>query len=218
VCASAAPPRFTPVLWEELVDAWGLSADEAASVDRREGTSCGMCGAHLRSWGLADALLSSVGWEGSLASWVASAPPCRLLEINQAGDLSEWLARMPNRELVEYPEVDMQHLPFADASWDLVVHSDTLEHVDDPIAALRECRRVLVAGGSLCFTIPIIPGRLTRSRRGMAPSFHGTERDPAYLVATEYGADFWVDILAAGFRELRIVVSQWPDAIALIAQ
>lgn len=98
------------------------------------------------------------------------------------------------------------------------MHSDTLEHVDDPSAGLRECRRVLVAGGSLCFTIPIVPGRLSRSRKGMSPSYHGTEADSAYLVATEYGADFWVSVLGAGFSELRIVANQGPDAIALIAR
>jgi SAM-dependent methyltransferase len=218
VCASTAPPSFAPVLWAELIDAWGLSADEAASVDRREGTSCSACGAHLRSWGLAAAVLSSVEWSGSLRSWVETAPPCRLLEVNRAGDLTQWLSQLSRHELVEYPRVDMQHLPFAAGSWDLVVHSDTLEHIDDPCAGLRECRRVLVAGGSLCFTIPIVPGRLSRSRKGMVPSYHGTEAEPAYLVATEYGADFWVSVLRAGFSELRIVASQGHDAIALVAR
>jgi SAM-dependent methyltransferase len=211
-------PSFTPVLWPELIDAWGLSTEEAASVDRREGTSCGACGAHLRSWGLAAAVLACVESGGSLAEWVATAPSCRMLEINRAGDLTQWLARLPCHELVEYPQVDMRRLPYADSCFDLVVHSDTLEHVEDPSAGLRECRRVLDVGGSLCFTIPIIPGRLSRSRKGMPPSFHGTEAEPAYLVATEYGADFWVGVLAAGFSELRIVATQGTDAVALIAR
>jgi len=41
---------------------------------------------------------------------------------------------------------------------DLIVHSDTLEHVDDPVAALTECRRIATPSGACCFTIPIIAG------------------------------------------------------------
>src|SRR5208282_3830755 len=42
----------------------------------------------------------------------------------------------------------------------LVIHSDTLEHVERPVRALEECRRVLAPGGRVCFTVPIIVGRL----------------------------------------------------------
>jgi ubiquinone/menaquinone biosynthesis C-methylase UbiE len=141
----------------------------------------------------------------------------QVLEINRAGDLTPWLEQLPNHQLVEYPDVDMQHLSFADKQWDLIIHSDTLEHVDDPGAALKECHRVVAPSGAVCFTIPIIPGRLTRRRDNMTSSFHGSARDRAYKVITEYGADFWAGVLDAGFKEVRTVASQWPDAVALIA-
>ncbi len=44
---------------------------------------------------------------------------------------------------------------FPSASFDVVVCSDVIEHVDDPHAMLREIRRLLVPGGRLVITTPI---------------------------------------------------------------
>ena len=49
---------------------------------------------------------------------------------------------------------DMQALPHADGAFDLVVHSDTLEHVPDPVRGLAECRRVLKPRGLLILETP----------------------------------------------------------------
>lgn len=210
--------EFRPVLWESLIEEWELSEDEARRIDLREGQSCAACGAHLRSMALTVALLDTVGCDGSLESWVSSQPTIRILEINRAGDLTPWFDRLPNHRLVEFPETDMHDLPFPDDHWDVVVHSDTLEHVDDPLVALTECRRVLRPAGALCFTIPIVPGRMTRRRDDMPPSFHGSEDDPLYRVVTEYGADFWPTVLDAGFGNLQLFAAYWPDAMALVAR
>lgn len=49
---------------------------------------------------------------------------------------------------------DAQHLPFADAAFDAVVCTETLEHVADDAAAMWEIARVLRPGGLLLASVP----------------------------------------------------------------
>lgn len=52
---------------------------------------------------------------------------------------------------------DGHSLPFADASFDVVLCFETLEHVESPIAVLREIRRVLRPGGNIFVSVPWVP-------------------------------------------------------------
>ncbi len=141
----------------------------------------------------------------------------KILEINGAGELTAHLARLPEHKLVAYPEVDMVKLPFDDGSFDLVVHSDTLEHVVDPSAGLAECSRVLGDDGACCFTVPMIVARLTRSRRGLPDSYHGApgENLADHLVHSEFGADAWTLGFEAGFQSVAIHAFEYPAGLAL---
>ena len=47
-----------------------------------------------------------------------------------------------------------ESLPFSDASFDHVLSTQVLEHVVDPLSALRECSRVLKPNGTIVFTVP----------------------------------------------------------------
>ncbi len=49
---------------------------------------------------------------------------------------------------------DLQHLPFYDNTFDLVISTQVLEHVKDPAQAIIEMHRVLKPGGSLLLTLP----------------------------------------------------------------
>jgi SAM-dependent methyltransferase len=51
-------------------------------------------------------------------------------------------------------DASAEALPFADKTFDAVVMSEILEHLHDPVKALREARRVLVPTGLLLVTVP----------------------------------------------------------------
>lgn len=70
-----------------------------------------------------------------------------------------------------FPDLDLQHgdiyrLNETDRSWDVVVASEVLEHLDDPRAALRELKRV--AKRAVILSVPHEPwfrlGNLARGR------------------------------------------------------
>lgn len=60
------------------------------------------------------------------------------------GNVDDWVELEP----------DWRVLPFRGGVFDAVIASSVLEYVDDPIAVLRECRRVLRPGGIVLCTIP----------------------------------------------------------------
>jgi SAM-dependent methyltransferase len=69
----------------------------------------------------------------------------RYQEFRQAGDHSRSVSFTCGSALA---------LPFPDASFDKVICSEVLEHIDDYQAALREIRRVLKPNGLLAVSVP----------------------------------------------------------------
>ena len=223
VCSICGGRKFSfrKVLWPALIAEWQLSEREAAYVDEQQGRACDGCGASLRIVALGDAVRRGIGADLPLQAFASTpaAAKLRVLDINGAEAISPALAGLPLYVRGDFPAVDMHALPFHDEAFDLIIHSDTLEHVERPVRALEECRRVLAPGGCLCFTVPIIVGRLTRGRAGLAKSHHG---DPSvskddFLVHTEFGADAWCFVMEAGFTRLAINQVSYPAATALTA-
>ncbi len=56
----------------------------------------------------------------------------------------------------EQLQADATHLPLFDESLDLISALDVIEHLDDDLAALRECRRVLKPTGWLLLSVPAL--------------------------------------------------------------
>jgi SAM-dependent methyltransferase len=52
---------------------------------------------------------------------------------------------------------DVCALPFPDASFDMVLATDIIEHVDDDLGGLQELRRILKPGRPLLLTVPTFP-------------------------------------------------------------
>jgi SAM-dependent methyltransferase len=219
-CCGARDLTFRKILWDELVEAWGLSACEREYIDRQQGLACRICGSNLRSMALALAICRSYGYDGTLARFVKdkSNRDLRVLEINEAGCLTQFLSQLPKHTIARYPQADMMKMSYQDHSYDLVVHSDTLEHVAEPVTGLAECYRILAPGGYCIFTVPVIVGRMTRSRAGLPPSYHGDASQHAddLAVQTEYGCDAWKDLILAGFQECRLIAAEFPSALAFV--
>jgi SAM-dependent methyltransferase len=160
-----------------------------------------------------------------MAAWVehADTRPIRVAEINRIDGIHDQLARLPGFISSDYQpgsargaivdgirSEDLGRLTFADSSFDLVLTSETLEHVPDLDSALSEIRRVLVPGGRHIFTIPMIPGIATTYARSVvrsdgalrhvAPRICHPGGDTGYPVFTEFGADLPQLHARAGFE------------------
>lgn len=99
---------------------------------------------------------------------------------------------------------------YADASVDLAMHFDVLEHVPDPVAALAQCHRILRPGGWLLFSCPFyeeLDSSIVRARihegqlqHDLPPCYHGNPVDgDGALVFTQFGWDLLDMIGKAGF-------------------
>jgi SAM-dependent methyltransferase len=70
-------------------------------------------------------------------------------------ELSQTSVRVAReRNAGEIIEGSITDMPFADASFDMAVCLDVIEHLEDDVGALRELRRVIAPGGSLLVTVP----------------------------------------------------------------
>ncbi|WP_240907339.1 class I SAM-dependent methyltransferase [Paludisphaera rhizosphaerae] len=215
------PPR--------LVELWGLTERQAEALARKESNDCAGCGAKLRARRMAEVLLDLFPVAGTrladLRTWAGSheAGELRIAEINRIDGIHEVLSNLARFHSSEYvPNVrpgayvsgirneSLMGLTYENARFDLVLTSETLEHVPELNRALAEIRRVLVPGGLHVFTVPVSPNEaktFPRARLRHDGSFEGLTQeirhpggDVGYPVFTELGLDFPEILKRAGFE------------------
>jgi SAM-dependent methyltransferase len=211
VCGVEGRFRFNSwILPPDMVRDLGV---DAHAFRRRESLWCGGCGASLRVRSIADVLLEHYADRAQTLSELVAEDRfggLRIAEVNSIGTAHDVLAGHPQLTYSEYPQEDLTALSYPDASFDLVLTSDTLEHVPDWEGALRETRRVLSPGGRHVFTVPAAPRReRTTPRDGLPPQYHaqasgllrllsrGARAD--MLAYTDFGGDLLDRLAAAGF-------------------
>jgi SAM-dependent methyltransferase len=231
VCGRSGPMLYRRwIIPPRLVELWGISERQAAAFARKESSTCAWCRANLRARRIARVLLDHypVGQPPiaarSIAAWVRApeARALRLAEVNRIEGLHDVLRIFPHFAASDFTpgaapgaivngvrNEDLTCLTYPDDSFDLLLTSETLEHVPNLDAALREIRRVLVPGGRHICTVPLLPGvpstfaRTAVRRDGqlehIAPPILHPEGDAGYLVFTEFGADFPEILRRAGF-------------------
>ena len=107
---------------------------------------------------------------------------------------------------------NMESISYGDCTFDYVLHCDVLEHVNDPIKAIKENIRVLKKGGIALFTTPVYTGQrgsittavLDRNNRVI---FHGEElyhgdplKSEGVPVFTLFGLDFIEELQSIGIN------------------
>jgi SAM-dependent methyltransferase len=212
----------TDVLKKRLIEEWNLTPFETAYINKQQGLCCTLCGSNLRSMTLAASIMKQFGFEGAFEHFHKSKYGRRLktLEINEACNIHPYLMKFKKYTFAGYPYIDIQKLPYDNNTFDMIVHSDTLEHVRDSLQSLKECYRVLNNKGKVFYTIPVIYGRLSKWRDLLPNSYHGNQDESQgedYKVWTEYGADFWVELLNAGFKEITINTIDDLASVAICA-
>jgi SAM-dependent methyltransferase len=211
VCSASG--RFVANSWmlpAHAAEEWG--SEWVAEFARRESLFCRRCSSTLRVRRLAAVLLEHYGGATSIAELVQSASfrALDVAEINAAGALHGFLAKLPRLRYSEYGAggEDIQALSYRDASFDLLLTSDTLEHVPDWRTALGETRRVLRHGGRHVLTVPLVPTRAETTDvrkngwfhgRGTGP-FAAVRRQGDYRVYTVFGLDLMDALRDAGFE------------------
>jgi ubiquinone/menaquinone biosynthesis C-methylase UbiE len=111
-----------------------------------------------------------------------------------------------DQQLARAPRgADAEHLPFADATFDLVYAHGVVQYTANPRALVDECYRVLKPGGTAIFQVYNRVSWLNALSKVMKV---GLEHDDAPVLLKFSAGEFRT--LVGGFRDVRIVPNASP--------
>jgi SAM-dependent methyltransferase len=145
----------------------GLRRKARLAVRRGRSVECAVCGGRWRRFephrGRPNRRCPGCGSlerHRAIVRLLAEFPGDRLLHVAPEQGIERHLrASRPgyvSADLFKPADVkaDIQDMPFEDASFDMILCSHVLEHVDDDRKAIREIRRVLAPGGAALIQVP----------------------------------------------------------------
>ncbi len=132
---------------------------------------------------------------------------------------SEWLGPIeePGRIRDGIRHEDLTSLTFPDASFDIAISFDCMEHIPNYQRAIGQLYRILRPGGYALMTFPFIGGEQTKIRATVSasgkiihhhePEYHG---DPigggkGILCYYHFGHDILACMRSAGFNEVKVI-------------
>ena len=117
---------------------------------------------------------------GGPARYLASRLGCRVTGLDVTQSRHQSAIRLTElvglQHLVDFRHGSALAMPFADASFDVVIGQEAFAHVPDKPRLIAECARVVKPGGRIAFT-DIMRGEGSGRRRQLASS--ATWRSPA---------------------------------------
>lgn len=194
-------------------------------INLREGLVCPRCGLSNRSRLLYHAAIENAGRaaEAGFALLEQTTPLYHHLKARFPHLTGSEFLDPAYTSGVEYPwrgmvvrQESISALSYADASLNLIMHNDVLEHVHAYRAALQETARVLMPGGLAIFTMPFFMSRLAEAELARPlpdgsteflgkPEYHGDGiRPEGILTYYHFGWNLLNDLRAAGFRQAEV--------------
>jgi 2-polyprenyl-3-methyl-5-hydroxy-6-metoxy-1,4-benzoquinol methylase len=187
-----------------------LNARRVAAAERTGGVSSGSV--YDAAWrqvaprAKGDVLDFGAG-TGSLASRLAGEPAVTsVTAVDLAAHASDPPVDAAVARKIRWLTADLNaSLPLADASFDLIVAVEIIEHLENPRATAREWRRLLRAGGTLVMSTPnveSIRSVLSLFARGHHAAFTGKSY-PAHITPLT-GTDVRHVLAEAGFTDVQV--------------
>ena len=87
---------------------------------------------------------------GRFSEILAAEFGARIIGFDPSESMIDQARQKPATGMIEFERAWAHELPLANGCVDLVFMSQVYHHLPEPIAAARECRRILRAGGYLC--------------------------------------------------------------------